>query len=304
MINDFRKIGQYILDRGEYNEQELKYEFLKNIAIIPRKNENSKLEYGICLNFDLEMGKYDFRLSKHTLSLDNREKYFAHSKSGSGAKIFLNTSNIFALIEKTIPDTIKTCDSLRDGRKTKKWFEQHLNTKYLQILTNIYEEFYIPDPSTKKNEFILNPNKIIDDDQNMLDELKPKATNNKNILNISDLFKYYLNKKFNNSESKATNKFPGVAQILINGESILEYNQEELRQSYINLLYYNFIESKFLEKGLDNKQCHICGQNTRILKSGSPLPMNFYGTTNSLYFYKMNNQMSYQSFAICNTNHF
>ncbi|MFW6129576.1 MAG: TM1802 family CRISPR-associated protein [Atribacterota bacterium] len=298
MINDFKKIGDYLLYEKESSKNKIKlqYRFLKNISKIPRHNKEIDFDKAICLNFNLENKTFNFCLSDYSLHIDNRNKFFAHSKKGSGAKIFLNTNSIIPLIESTIPDTLKHCKKLNQDANTKEWYEENIDSEYIILFQKIIDNFFI-----NNEKFVLDPNRITTNQKTKLKKFIPLATDNEGVLNYSDLYKYFINKEYYGSETKSTQKYPNIAQILINNQSILDYDNGKYRESYINLLYHYFIKNHFMKNGIHDKICHICEEKKTVLKSGSPLPMNFYGTTNELYFHNLDNKKSYQSFAICET---
>ena len=296
MINKFQKVGLHILNEKIIKDEEIKkFKFLKTNAIIPQSNE--RIERAILINFNLQTKNFKFKLSEKELSPENRDYFFAHSKKGSGFKIYLNTNSILTLISDTINDSLKNLDKLSKG-KTKAWYKKYIDTDYYSLIKQLCDEFFIENPN-KKNKFILNPHKICSSQKNILNHVKEKAKNKKEEVVYKDWFRYFLNKKYFNSNSKSTRYFPNIAQILINGKNILEYKNSKFKETYINLVYYNFIKKHFVSDGLQDKKCHICGEKKEVIKKGSPLPMNFYGTTNNLYFNNLKNTKTYQSFAIC-----
>lgn len=302
MINTFRTVGAYSLKTLAKQSKGLneKYEFLKTNAIVPLSKNGQDLNNAICLNFDLNKDCFEFLLSDFELTESNRYKFFAHSKKGSGFKIYLNTSSIIPLIKDTIPDSLKNIDKLRNNKKTSGWLSENVGNEYEKLIKKISDKFFIPDPGKKKKK-IINPEKLTSYQKKQMEQMADKAKNKKDEIVYLDWYKYFLNNKFLNSNSKSTTKLPNVAMLLINGENILEYNDGKYKDSYINLVYFNFIKKHFVENSLKNKTCHICGVGKKVIEKGSPLPMNFYGTsdTNRQYFNGLKNNKTYQSFAIC-----
>ena len=89
-----------------------------------------------------------------------------------------------------------------------------------------------------------------------------------------------------------------IAYITINGEHFLSYQDKKLREPYINFVYYDLFQRFINEDKIRHGICHVCSEGKNVIGKIS-LPLKFYGTTNSLYFYALSNSRAYQSFSIC-----
>ncbi|MDP8322657.1 MAG: TM1802 family CRISPR-associated protein [Candidatus Stygibacter australis] len=306
MINSFRLLGHSVLEKaGYYNmsiEADKRKLLLDNLSKVPRaktdKNEKALLGgRAICLNFDLEKGVFEFRLSEIELSRDHRESIFAFGLANPGdSKKFLMTNNLGTFISATFQGSIEYIKDKKSKKKSSKWFENNISNEYLLLLAKIFDEFY-----QNEEGISLDENKLEPAQRKVFGEIfgseQSKCKPGKNP-NTEDIYYRLLNKIFYNRESKSLDKFSSIYIVTFNGETILEYENGKYAADYINLCYYDLVKRFSIERGKGQKYCHICQSEKEIIQD-IPLLMKFYGTTNPLNFENVSNTNAYKSFSIC-----
>lgn len=289
MIDSFYYIGDSLLNNKNDSDYETKKRFLDLISITPytKKNKNS-LNKPICLNFKLEESCVEFKLFELDLEAKHRDLFFAHSQKGNTKNVFLNTSSIMTLVSSTIPDLFQTLT-----KEWKKWCENNIDREYIELIEQLYYNFYLYDEKSKSH--FLNPEKLCSEFKEKFYKIKEEISNE----NFEKIYSYLLNKIYFNRESKNKDDFPNVAMLLINGENIQNFKNHKFAESYVKTVYHALLGHHFVIDKIENKFCHICNENTNVLKSKYPLPMKFFGTTNFLFFNDLDQSKAYQSFAIC-----
>ena len=66
---------------------------------------------------------------------------------------------------------------------------------------------------------------------------------------------------------------------------------------YIDVLYYYLFDRHYLDN-VKQGYCHICG-NVSTLPKGIAIKQKFFGTTNPLYFDKVDGSLTHNAFSMC-----
>ena len=314
MINAFKKVGYSILKNDGYfnteNNTEKRRKLLFHQSLVPfekKDKKGNKILDGraICLNFDLDKKEIEFKLSDKELIEENREYFFAFKLGApKDKKKFLSTNSLDTFYSAIFSETVLYIQDKRKKNKSKEWFEENITYNYKGFLLSIFNDFYINgellvQKGNKKiegnylNYELLKENqkKLFVSVQNEIVEINKKIT-------INEIYNRFLNKLFFDSDSKNISNFPSQFIVLFNNQNILEYNEGKYKNDYINLCYYDLLKRFSVEKGIKNKICHICKKGSKVIQD-LPLPMKFYGTTNSLNFEQVSSSNAYKSFAVC-----
>jgi CRISPR-associated protein Csh1 len=300
MINTFKEIGYFILIKDGYFKTDKIAEkrkiLLSHQSLVPYekkdKNGNKLLDgRAICLNFDLEKKRIEFKQSETELIKENREYFFAFKLgSPNDKKKFLSTNNITTFYSSLLKESIEYINDIQNKGKSKKWFNENISEDYKEFLKSIRRYFYIK----KDDNYFLNHNLLIDQQKEIFNNITNKFPKKK----IDEIYNRFLNKLFFDSDSKDIINFPSIFIVLFNNKTILDFVNGKYRDDYINLCYYDLLKRFSLEKGIENKICHICKKENKIIQN-LPLSMKFYGTTNSLNFERLSSTNAYKSFAVC-----
>jgi CRISPR-associated protein Csh1 len=296
MINNFGMVGKSILTRDGYFECQNKIKkrelFLLHHTLMPVEKKDS-IDRAIVLNFDLEKNEFRFELDKE-IDDTNRDYFFAFKVGASNdKKKFLSTNNIESFLNRLMTDSLFYINDKRSQNRTSQWFKENIALDYDQLLEQIKSNFYkkegeayILDDSKMAAEYTEQYQKVKKDlEENRKDKNKPISPEKVYIRFLIETFK----------EGKKVN-LPSIFLVKIDGNHIMEL--EKYRDSYINLVYYDLFERFFVEDILKEKRCHVCREKKDVIGK-IPLPMKFYGTTNSLYFENVKNTNAYKSFALC-----
>ncbi|MBW8002904.1 MAG: hypothetical protein FVQ80_12930 [Planctomycetes bacterium] len=314
MINNFRVLGKSVLlEAGYYDtadEAKRREIFLKNQTIkttAPSGNDE-QTKRAIAINFNTKNKTISFTLDKE-ITEENRDYFFAlkHGASKDERK-FLSTNcpriGGNPHFGKTITESINYIANKRSKKEISNWFAKNIDVNFDNILNHIKDTF-LKTVKIDNNEFsILDENLLIKEQRQIFKEVKginlkdlKKLKNKKKIYDkLAEAHNYVINRKYFNNSSSVPNKFPDIALIKIDDKHILEI--KDLRDSYLNMAYYDLFERFFIEKSKENRVCHICHNIANVLGEVS-LPMKFYGTTNTLYLENLKKANAYKSFSIC-----
>ncbi len=299
MINSFRILGQSVLRKAGYydtGDENLKRGlFLKTQTIFPEQR-GDRAKNAIAISFDKKKREFTFEWDKE-ITPGNRDYFFAFSVGASNdKKKFLSTNNMGSFYNKVFDDSLVYLADRRKKSKTKKWFSDNISKDYDKFVKSIKDTFYVKEGKG----YILNKEMLSTDKKEILQEIEKKLKENQKKTSkpipLETLCNTFINKTLLGREGKSEDKFPPVILAKIDGKSILEY--KDLKNSYINMVYYDLFERFFVENAQRNKVCHICDRKKDVIGE-IPLQMKFYGTTNYLYFENLKNQAAYRSFSIC-----
>ena len=256
MINDFKNIGYSVLEKKYYNIVDIDQKrkallFHQSLVPFEKKDKKGKkiLEgRAICLNFDLDNNKINFKQTNEELVKEHRSHFFA-LKLGApkDKKKFLSTNKVASFYSTVFKESIEYIISKKNNDKSKKWFSENISNEYQKFLEKINEQFYqklekINDK--KKEKFFLDYNKLVEDQKEVFFNIKeahPKAK-------VEELYNRFLNKKFNNSETKNEESFPSIFIITFKDKSILQYENGKFANDYINLCYYDLLKRFSMER--------------------------------------------------------
>ncbi|MCP4221232.1 MAG: hypothetical protein GY765_41785, partial [bacterium] len=227
------------------------------------------------------------------LTEKNRAYFFAFKVGAPrDKKKFLASNNIESFISKTIPQSLEYLTDKQKDKKSAPWFEQHVSPAYKALLEQLKHTFY-----TKSGKDYVLDYQLMEHRQQKkflaLKLQKEERQKNKIPMDPAKLYADFLLELFRQGDNKEP---PTIFLIKINGKHILEF--EEYRDSYINIVYYDLLGRFAIEDRKENKYCHLCETNKDVVGS-VPLPLKFYGTTNSLYFEHTHNKNAYKAFALC-----
>ena len=329
MINNFKYIGNAILSKNEYYNNESKNLKKRELllfhqSLIPRlaKNKNKDILFDgktICLNFDLKNETYEFKLSDFDMSEQNRSRIFAFKLNApKDKKKFLMTNNITTFYSSAIKESLEYLAEKRKNKKSSDWFKNNIHKEYDELMQCVLDTFYI---NTKKDVFVLNVAKLRAEQINAYNLVKDKLINDsknrsewseffeQDFLNFdvkkisklnTELWNRMINKIFyNNKDSAKLENTPSIFLITFNNETIIEFDNNKYRNSFVNLCYYDLLGKFFIEKSKEKKICYSCGKTDIKVIDEIPLSMKFYGTTNNLYFENLSSKNAYKSFALC-----
>jgi CRISPR-associated protein Csh1 len=296
MINNFGMVGKSILARDGYIECQKKIKkrelFLLHHTLMPVEKKES-IDRAIVLNFDLEKKEFRFELDKELDDI-NRDYFFAFKVGASNdRKKFLSTNNIESFLNRIVTDSLIYLTDKRSQKRTSQWFKENISLDYDQLLERIKKNFY----KKEGKEFILDEVKMAaeyaEQYQKAQKELEENRKDKTKPVSLDKVYIRFLKETF--KEGKKVN-LPSIFLVKIDGNHIMEL--EKYRDSYINLVYYDLFERFFVEDIVKEKRCHICREKKDVIGK-IPLPMKFYGITNSLYFENVKNTNAYKSFALC-----
>ena len=301
MINTFQVIGRTILEKDGYYDTEDIIEKRKKLlfyqSIVPfekKDKKGNKILDGraICLNFDIEKNEIEFRLSEKELTEENREYFFAFKLGApKDKKKFLSTNNISTILSFTFLGAFEYLQEKRENRNSKKWINHNISMDYQDFLYKVYKHFY----SNNGKEVFLNNDLLCAEQKYVFNEIKEQFPNKK----ILELYTRFINRYYSNTDSKDISFIPSISMVLFNNERIIDFKESKYRNDYINMCYYDLLKRFIIEKGKENKLCHICKQEKTVVQD-LPLSMKFYGTTNTLNFEQLSGKNAYKSFAVCN----
>jgi len=328
MLNNFKQIGNSLLEKYWNSNEEIdnlkrRLSLLYYQSLIPRtaKNNEDILLDGktICLNFDLKNETYEFKLSDFDMSEQNRSRIFAFKLNApKDKKKFLMTNNITTFYSSAIKESLEYLAEKRKNKKSSDWFKNNIHKGYDELMQCVLDTFYI---NTKKDVFVLNVAKLRAEQINVYNLVKDKLINDsknrsewseffeQDFLNFdvkkisklnTELWNRMINKIFyNNKDSAKLENTPSIFLITFNNETIIEFDNNKYRNSFVNLCYYDLLGKFFIEKSKEKKICYSCGKADIKVIDEIPLSMKFYGTTNNLYFENLSSKNAYKSFALC-----
>ena len=314
MINAFKDIGYSILKKDEFfqteNIIEKRRRLLFHQSLVPyekKDKQGNKVLNGraICLNFDLDKKEIEFKLSEKELIEENREYFFAFRLGApKDKKKFLSTNNLDTFYSAIFSETLLYIQDKRNNNRSREWFKNNITNKYEEFISMIFGKFYVNgellvQKGNKKIEGnYLNYEQLKENQKKLFISIMNEFGESNKKITINELYNRFLNKLFFDSDSKNISNFPPRFIVLFNNQNILEYNEGKYKNDYINLCYYDLLKRFSVEKGIKNKICHICKKENKVIQD-LPLPMKFYGTTNSLNFEQVSSSNAYKSFAVC-----
>jgi len=314
VINAFKDIGYSILKKDEFfqteNIIEKRRRLLFHQSLVPyekKDKQGNKVLNGraICLNFDLDKKEIEFKLSEKELIEENREYFFAFRLGApKDKKKFLSTNNLDTFYSAIFSETLLYIQDKRNNNRSREWFKNNITNKYEEFISMIFGKFYVNgellvQKGNKKIEGnYLNYEQLKENQKKLFISIMNEFGESNKKITINELYNRFLNKLFFDSDSKNISNFPPRFIVLFNNQNILEYNDGEHKNDYINLCYYDLLKRFSVEKGKKEKICHICKKENKIIQD-LPLSMKFYGTTNSLNFEQVSSSNAYKSFAMC-----
>jgi len=314
VINTFKDIGYFVLKKDEYFKTDITAEKRKKLlfhqSLVPfekKDKKGNKILNGraICLNFDLDKNEIEFKLSDKELIEENRD-YFFSFKLGApkDKKKFLSTNNLDTFYSALFSETVLYIQDKINNNRSTEWFEKNITNKYEEFISMIFGKFYVNgeflvQKGNKKIEGnYLNYELLKENQKKLFISIKNEIGKDNKKITINELYNRFLNKLFFDSDSKNISNFPSRFIVLFNNQNILEYNDGEHKNDYINLCYFDLLKRFSVEKGKKDKICHICKKENKVIQD-LPLSMKFYGTTNSLNFEQVSSSNAYKSFAVC-----
>jgi hypothetical protein len=172
------------------------------------------------------------------------------------------------------------------------WKEETRGKQFLNYLKDIQETFF----RMENNIISLKYDKLKEDQQKdfpdpeNIPELKDKLNEKKD---YNKAFQKYL-KKYLSATIKDFVTDRQAYSLKIDGKFL---HQTDYSDCYIDVLYYYLFERNYLD---NTKQgyCHICG-NESTLPKDTAIKQKFFGTTNPLYFDKVDRNSTHNAFSMC-----
>jgi len=294
MINSFRMLGKSILQKNGYydteDENQKREIYLKKQSIVPKQRGNGP-ERAIAIHFDTQKHEFIFELDKE-ITPENRDYFFAFSYSSFPRlkKKCLSTTQINSFYTEVFSNSVDDLKKNRNDKQLDIWFSESISENYDKLMQEIKDIFYVK----VGKDYLLNKEMMRSDHKAIFREIEKKE--NAKTIPPESIYTTFISKIIPGNEEKSKGQFPAVALVKIDGKTIIEH--EDLKTSYINLVYYDFFERLFIKNTKKTKVCHTCTRTGDVIGE-IPLQMKFYGTTNNLYFENLNNSIAYKSFAIC-----
>ena len=305
MINYFKNIGYNALDEIGYFDTEdtttrrrkiLYYQSIKPEIDTDRSGDKRLDGKAICLNFNLKDGKIEFKLSDYQLMKKYRGEFFAFRLGApKDKKKFLMTNNITTFFKDVFKQSIEYLKNKRNSKDSKKWINENISRQYDNLIHDVYNNFY---SQKDMDDRVLDPKLLVEEQKEMFEQIQREMKERKKN-NYEEIYNRLINQYFFDKNVKSTSKFPNISVITFEDKTILEYLNGKYRNDYINLCYYDLYKRFFAEKSKQDKTCHVCGNTKDIIDESLPLPMKFYGTTNTLYSENIKKSNFHRSFAMC-----
>ena len=301
MINNFKTIGNNVLTHDGYFQEDLLEEekniiYIRRQTLVPRRKKNA-LERAVCINFDLDNQTFKFSLDKEIDSDQETRNHFNAFKLGApkDKKKFLITNNIDCFYNKVFSESKEYIEAklMRSTTPQFQWFEKNIKDEYVKFLSTILNIFYFQ----VDQNYYLNPDNLIQEQKEIYNRIKISLeTQTTRQISVEEMYHRLINKLYLNRDSKNSDKFPSIFMARFNGKLITEI--DSLKNSYLNIVFYDLFKRFFIEEKPCKSHCHICATDTNVIGK-IPLPMKFYGVTNELFFQNLSNKNAMRSFAIC-----
>jgi phosphopantetheine adenylyltransferase len=196
----------------------------------------------ICLNFDLDKKEIEFKLSDKELIEENREYFFAFRLGApKDKKKFLSTNNLDTFYSAIFSETLLYIQDKRNNNRSREWFKNNITNKYEEFISMIFGKFYVNgellvQKGNKKIEGnYLNYEQLKENQKKLFISIMNEFGESNKKITINELYNRFLNKLFFDSDSKNISNFPPRFIVLFNNQNILEYNDGEHKNDYINL---------------------------------------------------------------------
>lgn len=296
MITNFKTMGRIVLEKeGYYSDidpvrKRRKFLTFHTLKAAPRKEG---IDRAICLDFDMDKGKFRFELDKE-LTEESREYFFAFKLGApKDRKKFLATNNFESFLTQTFSDTLAYLEEKRE--KNRLWFEEHIPENYDRLLKELLDRFYIPEnKGYRLDETRMDPDQY-ESFCRVRTHMMERQKDREKPIPDDKVYRAFLLEQFREPGKK---ELPTIYLVKISGKHILEHPDPEVARAYLNMAYFDLYQRYLSEDAVAGKHCHICGGQTDVMGK-LPLPMKFYGTTNSLYFENVKRANAYKSFAAC-----
>jgi len=172
------------------------------------------------------------------------------------------------------------------------WKEETRGKEFLNYLKDIQETFY----RIENNIISLKYDKLIEDQQKdfpdpeNIPDLKNKLNKKKD---YNKAFQKYLKNYLTSTLEEYVTERQAYA-LKIDGKFL---HQTDYAECYIDVLYYYLFDRHYLDNAKQG-YCHICG-NVSTLPKGIAIKQKFFGTTNPLYFDKVDGSLTHNAFSMC-----
>ncbi len=172
------------------------------------------------------------------------------------------------------------------------WKEETRGKEFLNYLKDIQETFY----RIENNIISLKYDKLIEDQQKdfpdpeNIPDLKNKLNKKKD---YNKAFQKYLKNYLTSTLEEFVTERQAYA-LKIDGKFL---HQTDYAECYIDVLYYYLFDRHYLDNAKQG-YCHICG-NVSTLPKGIAIKQKFFGTTNPLYFDKVDGSLTHNAFSMC-----
>lgn len=294
MIPLYQAIGKIVLKTVNFNSLPEKEQKLFIVKQYCNELENFKYtkdaesHYGRMLELNLDTQNKVFYFSQGTqLTPDKKDELLVFSNyAPNDPSIYAAHISLKPLLQFELYNYIEI------NFKKIPWTDSTKRDKFLTFLKEIQETFY----RMENNIISLKYDKLKEDQQKDFPDPEniPELKDNLNEASkYNKAFQKYLKKYLSTTIKDFITERQAYA-LKIDGKFL---HQTEYADCYIDVLYYYLFERHYL----DNTKygyCHICG-NESTLPKDTAIKQKFFGTTNPLYFDKVDGSLTHNAFSMC-----
>ena len=294
MIPLYQAIGKIVLKTVNFDalpEKEQKLFIVKqycNDLENFKYTKDDESHYGRLLELNLDTQNKVCYFSQGTeLTPDRKDELLIFSNyAPNDPSIYASHISLKPLLQ------FELCNYVENNFKKIPWKEEARGKEFLNYLKDIQETFY----RMENNIISLKYDKLKEDQQTNfpdpenIPELKDKLNKKKD---YNKAFQKNLKKYFSTTIKDFVTERQAYA-IKIDGKFL---HQTEYADCYIDVLYYYLFEREYLDNA-NKGYCHICGNESTLPKE-TAIKQKFFGTTNPLYFDKVNRNLTHNAFSMC-----
>ena len=300
MIPLYKEIGEIVLRKEKFEEfpdYEKKLFIVRQYCIeldnfyyTEKQGETIITQWGrlLELNIDTNKKECEFMLGPELIPSNKDELMIFANYAPNDPSIYASHISPKSIFQ------FELADFIENNFKQISWINSDKALQFLNYLTNIQNTFYkkINNTNFLRYDCIVESQKENFPDPEIIPELFDNIKDKKK---FNKLYKQYLN-KYISSTLKDLNYKKQAYALRIDGNFL---HQGEFADCYIDVLYYYLFERHY--KNTKNKgYCHICG-NYDALPEDVFIKQKFFGTTNPLYFDKVDNSFTSNAFSMCET---
>ena len=294
MIPLYQAIGKIVLKTVNFDalpEKEQKLFIVKqycNDLENFKYTKDDESHYGRLLELNLDTQNKVCYFSQGTeLTPDRKDELLIFSNyAPNDPSIYASHISLKPLLQ------FELCNYVENNFKKIPWKEEARGKEFLNYLKDIQETFY----RMENNIISLKYDKLKEDQQTNfpdpenIPELKDKLNKKKD---YNKAFQKYLKNYLTSTLEEFVTERQAYA-LKIDGKFL---HQTDYAECYIDVLYYYLFDRHYLDNAKQG-YCHICG-NVSTLPKGIAIKQKFFGTTNPLYFDKVDGSLNHNTFSMC-----